>query len=357
MNNTCLDSWFWFGDNQQLDCVVYCRLGLHRSLAGEVFPHRSTKEDMIATQNKVLPVLASLSAENQFLITSESEGDCLPSAREVFDISSLTTLQAGQAVFLGPKGLLVLINMNSHVVLSQIGPGTRALESFSELLTMDAALDTSLSWACSETYGFLNPEPIHTGSGLECNALLFLPGIMDSAMFERVMKGLLSQGFELSVYNAESAEKSPYPLVELHYAVPPGMPEQEGLERIGSALEGLIRGERATREKLVQNRYDEIRDSSSRAFGILSNAYLLEKDECRQLLSDLRKGLVYSCLPVQEKAGFIKDIDRWWFAGETLVRQNLEGVPKQQITDNYIKSLRAKLVRSVLSQYHIDRGI
>jgi len=357
VTSTCLDPWFWFGDNHHLDSVVYCRIGLHRSLAGELFPHRCTNEDLNANQNRILQAFSSLSGESRFIITAESGGECLPSFREIFDISYLTALQQGQAVYIGPKGQLALINLNSHVFLSQMGPGTGALESFTELIAMDEALDKSLSWACSETYGFLNPEPIHTGSGLECHVLLFLPGIMESSMFERVMKGLLSQGFELSVYNPEVAENPPYPLVQLHYAVPPGISEQEGLERISSAIEGLIKGERATREKLMQNLSDEIRDSSSRAFGVLCNAYLLEKDECRQYLSDIRKGLVYSCLPVQEKAGFLKDIDRLWFAGETLVRQKLEGVPKQQITDNYIKSLRAKLVRSVLSQYHIDRGI
>lgn len=364
MNSPCLHTHFWFGDNPAIDSVVYCRLAFHRSLEGELFTPRCTTEDLQAIQDRLLSTLASLIGDSGLIISPANEHECLPSFREVFDLPSITSIQNGQTLFVGPKGRLFLINVNSHLCLSQIGSGTHALETFHELIDIDTKLDRLLTWACSQSYGFLNPDPIHTGSGLECNALLFLPGIMESDMFDRVMKGLLSQGFSLSVYNAEEGDEedpsmrnTPYPLVQLHYDVSPEMSEQEGLERIQLALDGLIKGERATRERLIQSLKDEIQDGAFRAFGILSHVHLIEKDECRKLLLDLRKGFVYNCLPLNNSEGFIREIDQLWFTIETLVRQELESVPKQQLTDNLIKSLRAKLVRSVLSQYHIDRGI
>ncbi|AEJ19388.1 ATP--guanido phosphotransferase [Gracilinema caldarium] len=363
MNTTYLDPWFWFNDNPDLDCVVYCRLGLYRALSGELFPHRCSNEDLERIQNKIILILNELIGNKLLLITSENLGDSLTSAQEIFDDSDLILLQNGQTLVLGPKGMLFLINKNSHVFFSQIGPGFLALDSFQELLTLDETLDTELTWACSETYGFLNPDPIHTGSGLECRALLFMPGTIESGMFERAVKSLISQGFELSLYQGEqSAEDSArtetsFPLVYLRYSVSPGMSEQDGLEQIRNALNGLIKGERATRERLVQKLSDEILDKANRAFGILTHAHLLSRDECRKLLLDLRKGLVYNCISFQGNQGLLADIDRLWFSTETLVRQRLAIVPEQQITDNYVQSLRAKLVRSVLSQYHIERGM
>ncbi len=363
MNNTCLDPWFWFDDNPDLDCVLYCRLRFYRSLSGELFPHRCSNEDLGKIQNKIIPILNGLIDKELLCITSEHQEDCLISVQEVFDESDLSSLQPGQALVLGKNGRLFLINKKSHVVLSRIGPGLLALDTFQELLALDQNLDAELTWACSENYGFLNPEPIHTGSGLECTALLFMPGTIESGMFERAVKDLLSQGFEVSVFKGEQADEdssrrdTSFPLVQLYYAVPHGITEQEGLEGIRNALNGLMKGERATRERLVQKRSDEILDTANRAYGILTNAHLMTRDECRQLLLDLRKGLVYNCITFQEHHGILKNIDRLWFSTEALVRQYMKVVPEHQITDNYIKSLRAKLVRNVLSQYHIDRGI
>jgi protein arginine kinase len=358
MNKACVENWFWFGDNSDLDCIVYCRLGLYRSIAGELFPHRCTNEDLEEIQTRLLQSLSSIESESQYIISPQGEMDCLSSVREVFDVSSISTVQPGQAVILGSKGFFATINMNAHLYFSQMGPGTKIIETWKELIALDERLDHELEWACMENYGFLNPDPHHIGSGLECEALLFLPGIMDSSMYERVMKGLLSQGFELSVYNGDDSQgEVASPFVKLHYTVPPGMSEQEGIERIKNALDGLITGERATRERLAQNISDEIADSASRAFGVLSHARLLEKEECRTYLSDVRKGLVYNCVHFEHQEGLLQHLDRLWFTTEALIRQNLELIEPHQITEKNIKSLRAKLVRSILSQYHIDRGI
>ncbi|WP_304221880.1 hypothetical protein [Gracilinema caldarium] len=365
MDNTCLENWFWFGPNHQQDCILYSRLGFHRSLKNELFPHRASPEDKEGVLNNVLAALKGLEIDPYILIGPESSRDCQLSAREVFDIPEVLTLKAGEAVFIGEKAFLATINIHSHINFSLMGPGSQPLEQFQDLVAIDTQLDKRLSWACTETYGFLNPDPIHTGSGMEFEALLFLPGIIDSDMYDRVMKGLLAQGFAISVYDTKeqkdeedlSQQEIRSPFIQLTYTVPLGVSEQEGLEKITNALEGLMKGERATRERLAEKLSEEIKDKSWRAYALLTHAQLLSKTECRSLISDLRAGIVYGSLPMSSAQGILKDCDRLWFGTETLVRQALEAYPADQRSEKLSKSLRSKLVRNILSQYHIEGEI
>ncbi len=364
MDNTCLENWFWFGQNHQQDCILYSRLGLHRSLTNELFPHRASLEDKEGVLKKILAAFKELNIEPSISIVPESSRDCILSAREVFDFPEILSLNPGEAVIIGKNAFLATINVQSHVCFFLMGPGTQPLERFQDLVHIDTQLDKRLCWACNETYGFLNQNSVHTGSGLEFEALLFLPGIMDSDMFDRVMKGLLDQGFAISVYDTKDVqEESPsrqqmaFPFVQLNYKVPLGVSEQEGLEKINNALEGLIKGERATRERLVTKLLEEIRDKSWRAYALLTHAQLLSKTECRSLLSDLRAGIVYGGLPLLNAQDLLKDCDRLWFGAETLVRQAMEVYPIDQRSEKVAKSIRSKLVRNMLSQYHIEGEI
>lgn len=363
MNNNCLESWFWFGDDADLDCIVYSRLGLYRSLANELFPYRGNSQDLEANKERLVRAIQRARPEPTLTISFNDERDCLLALQELFDYPKLASLNPGQVAVIGRGGALYSINMQSHLNFSIIGSGTKPLRNVEDLINLDTDLDKELNWACSEELGFLNPEPAHVGSGMEFSALLFIPGIMASFMFDRVSKGLLAQGFEISVYKSgEPSERddeerdSLFPFVQLRYTMLPGISETLGLSRIQQALDGLLQGERATRQRLAGSLSVEIEDKAYRAYAILAHAKLLSKAESRMLLSDLRTGLIYDKAPLQSSEVALRQCDTLWFASESMVRQTLESYPKETISENFVKSVRAKLVQTILTQYHIDGG-
>ncbi|MFQ3547627.1 MAG: hypothetical protein SNJ56_04755 [Termitinemataceae bacterium] len=386
-----LSPWYWFGPDAASDCVIYSRLSLYRSSSKFLFPGRSSQEELESFKLQFLNVLHNLASPDSsteephiLVVTEQTDLSCMLALQEIFDIQFDSPLQLEQALVALPNGLVFQVNRDSHLLISRTCPGLQALHCTDDVIQWDRQLDAQFQWACSIQHGFLNPTATHTGSGMEFSALLYIPGIMISNMFERVSKGLLAQGFEISVYqenteaeasldDSEEKETEQLPLVNVRYAFPPDLSETAGLDLLRTSLGELIQGERATRERLLPTFSEELADRSYRALAVLSAARLLDHDEFRTLYADLRKGLVFTCGPMPNSNIQRSQLDTLWFTLESRVREALQRSRTAQgskieellgssglsheADEKLRKRIRAELVRSSLAQYHIDRGM
>jgi protein arginine kinase len=202
------------------------------------------------------------------------------------------------------------INDTDHLRFAIFSPGSDFSKPLETLGLWDEQLDASLDWACSPDLGFLTTRIDEVGAALSCGALIFIPGIMYSSMFERLSQRLLSQGIRLRFYasggeeDGDTSTASLNPLVEISAQANLGTDENTFISGFQGLLMELVEGERKTRERIKIDRTAELENEAFRSAALLRASKMIDSQETRRLLVALRSGLVYGLAPEIEANPF-----------------------------------------------------
>lgn len=191
----------------------------------------------------------------------------------------------------GTNGILMLDEANSRsamlfghdqIRLRILAPGSSLDEAYEMIYAIERHLDRNFDLAYSKEYGYLTSDPKRLGTAAEFSLMLHLPAMksLETHLFGIEVKKHIGDIFFLT-------------------ALPfPGISEAEQLERLSFAAEKIIVSERAARTVL---RHDSTKlcDRVMRAFGILSNAYIMSEDELFALWSDIRLGSIMGLCELQ----------------------------------------------------------
>ncbi|GAB1481202.1 ATP--guanido phosphotransferase [Treponema sp.] len=363
----------WLSGGKDRDVVISTRVRFARNLNDALFPWRASLTEASETRDRLSQTIRSLVPSiNEYQL----EGLDLATLRAFSErswIDSVSSSDPSRSLFLTDEGAtLFLLNEIDHFRVASFGAGSDVSAPYERSHQYESLLDAELSWAANEKQGYLTSRIEDVGSGLRISALVFIPGILSSGVFDRVARGLLDSGIEPRLRTTDYAENerltigtkdddkleaqdtSPY--VELSANAKLGLSEDSFISSFTQSLLSLVEGERRTRERLLKSRQNELEDASFRAAALLYSARLLKEEETRRMLGDLRSGLAYGFLheaQAEEKAGN-KDMYAYPDAlrlliGPACLRMRQEAQKK----NNSIEQMRAELVRATLPRYDI----
>ena len=124
-----------------------------------------------------------------------------------------------------------------------------------------------------------------------------------------------------------------------------GNTRSEIVKLVKNTCEQLIKSETEIREALKSNNY--IADRICRAYGILTNARLLSRDEFMSLFSDIKLGIGMGLITAENEA----DLDSLIVDVQPAVISRKEG---KELTQAQRDEIRARLVADRISQAHIN---
>lgn len=124
-----------------------------------------------------------------------------------------------------------------------------------------------------------------------------------------------------------------------------GNTRSEIVKLVKNTCEQLIKSETEIREALKSNNY--IADRICRAYGILTNARLLSRDEFMSLFSDIKLGIGMGLITAENEA----DLDSLIVDVQPAVISRKEG---KELTQAQRDEIRARLVADRISQTQIN---
>lgn len=191
----------------------------------------------------------------------------------------------------------VMVNEEDHFREQCMAAGNNLYGAYNEIIKLDRLIQTNFRFA-KRGNNFLTTCPSNYGSGMRASVMLFLPAlsytdklqnIFDTAMQSSITirgafgEGSLSEGSLYQVSNSVTMRE-----------------ESEILERVSDFVLFVIGEEIQERNNLFEIYKDEFIDSCMRAYGVLTNCYLITYQECLSLIAKVKLGNSLGFLPLKD---------------------------------------------------------
>ncbi len=286
------------GTGPDSDVILSSRLRLARNLVGIPFPEAGDKSHRLETRHLILDTLTNALPHWGVLPLEELSPDCKEQLRERHLLSRSPQFHHGCALASSHRGhFSAWLNEEDHLRLQSLDSGLSLSRDLSQLELHADTLERSLGFARHPRLGYLTSCPSNLGSGLRASVLVHLPALAWlGALPEVARKVAGTGGLTLRGPQGESSELGS-PFLQLSNQITLGHQNLDLVAGVEAAARSLAEWERRARKRALSEQETRLEDAVWRAWGVLSHARLLERDEYLDLLSLVRLGQLCRLLP------------------------------------------------------------
>jgi protein arginine kinase len=283
------------GTGPESDAVISTRIRLARNLAGQPFSNRASAPQKADTEARTRDAIAKLD---------------LPYRLDYVDVTKLTPIDRQflverqlmsrelATVLDGPRGVAfddresvsVMVNEEDHLRLQVMRSGLALDEAWGEIDKLDDALETRLTYAFHDQFGFLTACPTNVGTGMRASVMLHLPALSLTKEIEKLFRSLQKINLVVRGLYGEGSRASG-DLYQISNQVTLGKSESRVLQEIREVISQILQYERRARQLLVKERKQAEQDRVARAIGTLGSATMITSEETMELLSTVRLGI------------------------------------------------------------------
>ena len=191
-----------------------------------------------------------------------------------------------RAIFLNePCNLLVALGGENYVTISSIVSGLAIDEAKNMASGAETLIDREISFAYSDSIGYLSPTPSDCGSGLSLSAALFLPSIRISGSFEHFAA---ISPLSMTIRPMFADKNCPGDLYILSYTPHYLCDEDSAVSLFKNTVAHIVEKEKHLLMSLYSNEFDELLNKAHRALGVLLYSDTLSEFEMLDLISSIR---------------------------------------------------------------------
>ncbi len=270
------------------------RIRLARNIAGIKFPIASNNIDrensqkiaisavnnsgvfenpIIMNVNSMVPTDRNLLLERHLISREFCDG--LPFSSLIFDLS---------------ESLSIMLNEEDHFRIQVIKSGFSLNEIWTQINDSDDMISSKISYAYSNTLGYLTSCPTNVGTGMRASVMLNLPALTILGQINAVVQGAAKLGLTIRGLYGEGSESFGN-LYQVSNQSTLGDSEEQIIGRVSSIIGQIINHEKNARQILLETKANFLLDCVGRSFGILRYAHILSAREAHQSLSALRMGV------------------------------------------------------------------
>jgi protein arginine kinase len=202
----------------------------------------------------------------------------------------------------------ITVNEDEHLKIECIMPGRNISNCYREVLKVERGLEKKLSFAFSQSLGYLTSNPSLIGTGLKASIIAHVPCLVISTRIVEFIKNLNQTGFGVSSFFGEGTEIIGN-LFQISNLVTLGKNEDSIIEELTAISKNVIEEEEAAKKELKSAENFSIEDSVYRSFGMIKYAKILSFEESLELLSILKFGLELGIIDEIKKFDFYELIN------------------------------------------------
>ena len=334
--------------------VLTSRVRLARNLKDTPFPGRASKQQREDHVQAIQPVVETLppmkKGYSSDLLSLEDLDRQLLVERHLISRELAKKKQGAAFVLSKDETCSIMINEEDHLRMQVILPGLQIKEAWKAVNKLDTLLEDKLPIAFSGRYGFLTACPTNTGTGIRVSAMLHLPGLVIAEHMQQTITAVNKLGLAVRGLYGEGTEALGN-VFQISNQMTLGETEKDIIERLNKVVVQIIENEENARAKLLESNPEMLFNNIGRAYGILTNAYIISSKEAKNLLSLLRLGLDLGYFPdmdpevvdelfIVTEPGHIQFKEAKKMSPEerdimraTQLRERLEGMAKPQMSN------------------------
>ncbi len=268
------------------DVVLTTRIRLARNINGYNFPNnmldKQKKELVEHIKEKINKEYTILELENMDDITKKS-------LVEKHNISKELLLGNNSALILDEKNnITCMVNEEDHLRIQVFENGFNLHEAYDKIIAFDNDLSSKLEYAYTEDYGYITACPTCIGTGMRVSVMLHLPVLEKIGALEKIFNEISNLGISIRGMYGENTQGDGS-IYQISNQRTLGVRYEDILQQVQQVTVYVAKQERKARE-IIKTRAT-VKDSIFRAYGILTNAYIMPKKEAMKLLSDVRLGI------------------------------------------------------------------
>lgn len=279
------------GRGPEAEIVISSRVRLARNFQGYPFPYLATDQQAVEIMELVSGILPV--GEGEFTLFKVADLDSLD--RQVLVekrlISPLLVKEARSSAVLlrEEEGISIMVNEEDHLRIQCLFSGLQLDKAWDTANKYDNLLEKHTNYAFHEDWGYLTSCPTNVGTGLRASVMVHLPALVLSKQINRILSAISQVGLAVRGFYGEGTEVAGN-LVQISNQITLGQSEGEILQNLYGVTRQIIEQEQKARQKLLNEKRDQLGDRAGRALGILTHARLMSSEEAMGLLSDLRLG-------------------------------------------------------------------
>lgn len=283
------------GTGPESDVVISTRIRLARNLAGQPFSNRATAPQKADTEARTRDAIAKLDLSHKLDYVEVSK--LTPIDRQFLVERQLMSRELA-SVLDGPRGVAfddresvsVMVNEEDHLRLQVMRSGLALEDAWGEIDKLDDALETRLTYAFHDQFGYLTACPTNVGTGMRASVMLHLPALSLTKEIEKLFRSLQKINLVVRGLYGEGSRASG-DLYQISNQVTLGKSESRVLQEIREVISQILQYERRARQLLVKERKQAEQDRVARAIGTLGSATMITSEETMELLSTVRLGI------------------------------------------------------------------
>jgi len=279
--------------------IITSRVRLARNLVGYTFRVKDVAEarDIIKKVNRALikcDTFNLYNVGNLDAITLEAMKE-----RHLISQNLIDNPECGAALINQDESVSIMINEEDHVREQCFMKGLRLSEAYKTLDKIDDELTKNLDVAYSGQLGFLTACPTNLGTGLRASVMMFLPALTESgkigALVEEVSRlGLTVRGLYGEGSNAEGF------MYQISNEVTLGVKEIDIIRLVEQTVTRICRAERDEMQRLYLRNELKTMDRARKAYGVLTNAVLLDYSEFLSNIAQVKLGAMLGMINISD---------------------------------------------------------
>ena len=197
----------------------------------------------------------------------------------------------GASVALDKTGeFIALFNYKDHILLQKTDVSSNLEKSFKELVAIENTIAKEFHFAFSENFGFLTADHFHCGTGLIASVYVHVPALIHTDLLLDVLEKEKS-GAILATGMQGNPDELLGDILMIRNQHTLGVNEEGILTTVRNAALHLVLSEKNARNTIKKEKPIRIKDSISRALGLLKYSYQLEVSETLKALSLIKLGI------------------------------------------------------------------
>ena len=336
---------FLNGDGPSSLLVLSSRIRIARNLKDYPFPYRATETLRKEILGKIFQVVQSEESLKilQFINLDEFQNLEKQVLLENHLVSpNFIQDSKGKGIFLHlPTTISMMVNEEDHLRIQCLPSGLDLQKGWEVLNKLDDLLESHLSFAFNESWGYLSAYPTNLGTGLRASVLLHLPALVFLQAMPGLIQSLNQMGIVVRGFYGEGTESQGY-FFQISNAFSIGHSEEEIVTRISTVAGQVLHQELESRERMKKNQPELIVDRIWRSFSVLKSARLINSAEAMEHLSLTRMGVQMGILP-HIPAKTLNELMRMTRSAnlQKELKEELDALKRDGMRADYLRSLLA----------------
>lgn len=336
---------WYLQSGKESDVVQSTRIRLARNLKEYPFKPKCSKQDLYKILEIMEKITPSIGYGLKFIKLANIDDITKLSLVEKHIISpefALSKESDTKAIIMNDEeNICIMINEEDHIRIQIFSSGLELENCLNLAIEIDEKIGKLVSYAVNDKYGYLTECPTNVGTGLRASVMVHLPALTITRNINKTLEIINGVGMNIRGVYGEGSETQGN-MYQISNKQSLGITEKEMIKNIRVITDKIIEQERLARKYLGKNSL-ELEDKVYRSYGILTNARVLNSEETRMLLSDVKLGT---------DLGIIKELDDFKVNKLFLYTKpaNLQKVLGEQLDSEQRDKKRREIIKQIIKE-------